>query len=650
MWEEEEEQIRECGGSDSVWERLRNQPIYSPPPPSPSSGKVFLISPQFFFSQPPPLTPQLHFSPPPTTSVLMSPYLDFSATTSVLMSASPVFSSIQVLPPLQSLIVTNVPELRGQIKGERKGKIDGSYQSIYHEKHDSRLRCIRTPLHAGSSPRTTAILDGGEMVQLDSSKQQSLVEFNVTNNSAYLIRASQSCSTVSHSDETNSRETLKRKCPTESALSFEDLQQHFGCKRDDAAKALGVSKTDCILLEPQGEKDVSPTYSKMPTDGQTERGNEMVGHLQDQNAGPNLSNTENGSNEESITTLIFQDSVPVSEMDCILLEPEREKNVSPTFKTRTVGIVLDFKEGPNLSNIDNHSNEESITTPTFKDSVPVFKRDCILLEPQGEKNASPTHKTPTNGQTEVGNGMVGHIQDQNGIVPEFIGPNLSNTENCSNEKSLTIPNFQGSVPSNYPAMDFSISSTYRESGEARGSSELAFQPNELTPSTAYPNPNACVFTQPHISLREMPTKNVGSLRDSRNFSTSAVGLWALLKSNGLVLSRRRYDQEELQIISEDCKTEKKPGLDRNVIEEVYKTQKAIQAIMQHKNGGQGFISSFLKESPPSSYMRLSGDSGRFHTSSDIQLFRQDCGFSASSPPPSATQISVSTEVQSPVRR
>ncbi|KAI7996532.1 hypothetical protein LOK49_LG10G02015 [Camellia lanceoleosa] len=64
MSEEEEEQIWE---SDSVWERLRNQPIYSPPP-SPSSGKVFLISPQLYFSLPPPpsilisSTTQIYFS------------------------------------------------------------------------------------------------------------------------------------------------------------------------------------------------------------------------------------------------------------------------------------------------------------------------------------------------------------------------------------------------------------------------------------------------------------------------------------------------------------------------------------------------------------------------------------------------------------
>ncbi|XP_028104611.1 uncharacterized protein LOC114303655 [Camellia sinensis] len=842
MGEEEEEQILE---------RLRNQPIYSPPPPSPSSGEVFLISPQFFFSQPPPLSPQLHFSPPPTASVLMSPYLDFSPppplspqlhfspppTASVLMSPYLDFSPPPVMPTLEYAL-QNVRGLKGQIewvpgiqklsvftltdtrylrliilkvavdvcdgihkldlwfqpypqtqrvrsspwrivltdKGDMgqchsskplkrsledspqdfggaldvipkfidqipwwwrrllklesgcdeepddfeemtqtlvlesiplvfflppkspkmvpiwsclsvvkisrkisirllqvlpsvqlpqtlhiviveekmtqllscsgefisqdsslveersveitvevdatnngahgvkaygnfpivshsenkntRDKLKRNYKSIsvitqkdleqnfgrsredvansfgvsvstmkricrkhgisrwpfqperkkersmevispsMHEKHDSRLRCIRTPLHVRSSPRTIDLLDGGEMVQLDSSKQQSLVEFDVTNNSAHLVRASQSCSTISHSDETNSRETLKRKCTSKSVLSFEDLQPHFDCKRDNAAKALGVSvstvkricrqhgisrwpsrkkknvsKTDYRLVEPQGEKDVSPTCSKMPTDGQTERGNEMVGHLQDQNKGLNLSNTENGS-------------IPVFEMDSILLGLEGEKNVSPTYKTPTVGIVLDCKEVPNLSNIENHSNEESTTASIFQDSVPVFERDCVLHEPQGEKNESPTHKTPTNGQTEVGNGMVGHIQDQNGIVLEFIkGPNLLNAENCSNEKSLTIPNFQDSVPGTYPAMDSSISSIYRESGEAGGSSELAFQPNELIPSMAYPNPNACVHTEPHISLTEMPIENVGSSRDSRNFSTSAVGIF-----------------------------------------------------------------------------------------------------------------------------
>ncbi|KAI7997273.1 Protein NLP6 [Camellia lanceoleosa] len=495
MWEEEEEQIWECTRLDSVWERLRNQPIYSPPP-SPSSGKVFLISPQLYFSLPPPLTPQLHFSPPPSTSD-MSPYLDFSpppppppqprrrfspirflfqeyvievdwevvcqlqfiyggpsphciificvavlellttldaaidtyqstkekielrlqsnpntqhARSSPRLIASTVIGEIwqchssrplktnledtlrdfcstvefallyliilqrwrrlklksdglrsmcltielakkpddfkmvsiwsclsvvkisrkisirllQVLPSVQlqqtlqiviveekmtkllsrsgefisqdcSLVEERSAEITMEVDATNNGahgvkayqnfpivsysekkntrdKLKRNYKSIsvltredleqhfgssredvansfgvsvstmkrifrkhgisrwpfqperkkerlmevispsMYKKHDSRLQCIQTPLHARSSPRTIALLDGGEMVQLDSSKQQSLVEFDVTTNSAHLVRASQSCSTISHSDETNSRETLKRKC------------------------------------------------------------------------------------------------------------------------------------------------------------------------------------------------------------------------------------------------------------------------------------------------------------------------------------------------------------------------------------------------------------------------------------------------------
>lgn len=75
-----------------------------------------------------------------------------------------------------------------------------------------------------------------------------------------------------------------------------------------------------------------------------------------------------------------------------------------------------------------------------------------------------------------------------------------------------------------------------------------------------------------------------------------------------------------------------------------------RAIVQYKNGGQR---SWLSESPSCSYILLPGDSGRFQTS-DIQLFRSDYAFSAtssSSMAPSANaKIMVSTGVQSPARR
>ncbi|KAI7996161.1 hypothetical protein LOK49_LG10G02026 [Camellia lanceoleosa] len=564
MWEEEEEQIREYGMSDSVWERLRNHPMYSPPP-SPSSGKVFLITPQLYFSLPPPPsilispTPQLHFSPPPTTSVRMSPYLDFPPPPPRSFSLRSLFiecdTAIDTYQSLKEIIElrlqsnpntqharssprliasTDIGEIRQchssrplkrnledslrdfcsivevalkypvelpwwwrPMKLNNTGDVGSLCEAVALAKPNDLEYIPLGPFLPPKSPKMVSIwsclsivkisrkisirlLQVLPSVQLPQTLQiviveekmtqlltcsrefisqdcslveersvEITVEVDATNNGAHGVKAYENFPIVSHSEKKNTRDKFKRNYKSISVLTLEDLQQHFGSKREDVAESFGVS-----------------------------------------------------------------------EMDCILFEPEREKNVSPTCKTPTVGI--DFIEGPNLSNTENHSNEESITTPTFPDSVPAFEKDCIHLEPQGEKNVSPTHNTPTNGQTEVGNGMVGHIQDQNGIVPEFIdGPNLSNTENRSNEKSLTSPNFQDSIPGNYLAMDFSISSTYTESGEAGGSSELAFQPKELTPSMAYPNPNAFVFPQPHISLREMLIENVAN---SKNFSKSCIRL------------------------------------------------------------------------------------------------------------------------------
>ncbi|KAI3447716.1 hypothetical protein Pfo_004381 [Paulownia fortunei] len=71
-----------------------------------------------------------------------------------------------------------------------------------------------------------------------------------------------------------------------------------------------------------------------------------------------------------------------------------------------------------------------------------------------------------------------------------------------------------------------------------------------------------------------------------------------------------------------------------------------RAIAQYRNGGEGVIGTWLNESPSASYIRLPGDSGRFSTS-DIQLFRPDCGFSACTPPPSAAKRDASTVIQSP---
>ncbi|XP_058214202.1 uncharacterized protein LOC131325775 [Rhododendron vialii] len=71
----------------------------------------------------------------------------------------------------------------------------------------------------------------------DSSKQKSLSDLAVTGKKIHLVRAYQSGSVVSLSDDKNRGEVLKRECISKSILGLEDLQQHSGGRRDDAAKS-----------------------------------------------------------------------------------------------------------------------------------------------------------------------------------------------------------------------------------------------------------------------------------------------------------------------------------------------------------------------------------------------------------------------------
>lgn len=57
-----------------------------------------------------------------------------------------------------------------------------------------------------------------------------------------------------------------------------------------------------------------------------------------------------------------------------------------------------------------------------------------------------------------------------------------------------------------------------------------------------------------------------------------------------------------------------------------------KAIVQYRNGG----AAWLGDTQTAAYMRLPGDSGQY-AAADIQLFRQDYGFTACSPPRSASE-------------
>ncbi|CAL8997237.1 unnamed protein product [Prunus brigantina] len=54
-------------------------------------------------------------------------------------------------------------------------------------------------------------------------------------------------------------------------------------------------------------------------------------------------------------------------------------------------------------------------------------------------------------------------------------------------------------------------------------------------------------------------------------------MWVAPESNGQLISTRRQEQE-LQIVSEDCATKKKPGQEKDVMDEIYKTHESIQSL------------------------------------------------------------------------
>ncbi|KAG9451101.1 hypothetical protein H6P81_011066 [Aristolochia fimbriata] len=53
--------------------------------------------------------------------------------------------------------------------------------------------------------------------------------------------------------------------------------------------------------------------------------------------------------------------------------------------------------------------------------------------------------------------------------------------------------------------------------------------------------------------------------------------WAPPEPNNQIITRRRQEQE-LNLVAEDCETKKKLGKEKNIMEEVYKTHEAIQAL------------------------------------------------------------------------
>ncbi|XP_058214027.1 uncharacterized protein LOC131325669 isoform X4 [Rhododendron vialii] len=377
----------------------------------------------------------------------------------------------------------------------------------------------------------------------------------IRNNAVYSeIEAARGSSKRVFQLEGQTTQSTNREGISSHVFSLDILQPHFGSKREDVAKSLGISvstlKRICRyhgiprwpnrirssvsgLPNPYGEKNPLPTFNTLSTNGQTTMENEVGG----QNLEPNecLPDSFDDPNFQNTRIAVYSETEVAGDSSewVFQLEGQTTQSIACAnsnalvFPQRHIASEEVLNENGGSSE-DRRDSLASQAEASFEGHVSESSNLTVLAcsdaaAPNQPLATMPTvpniipHVTGGSSETfQLEKEMGGQIREPNEFLPDsFQDPSLCDAGNDSIVEIGKTPAFHDSFHGNHCDVEFCFSSVYNETGAAGGSSRWAFQlEGQTTQIPSYPIPDVLV-SKPHIASIEVLSENMGRAEDRR---------------------------------------------------------------------------------------------------------------------------------------
>ncbi|XP_058214029.1 uncharacterized protein LOC131325669 isoform X6 [Rhododendron vialii] len=338
-------------------------------------------------------------------------------------------------------------------------------------------------------------------------------------------------------------------------FSLDILQQHFGNKREDVAKSLGISistlKRNCryhgiprwpnrirnnaVYSEIEAARGSSKRVFQL--EGQTTQSTNREG-ISSHVFSLDILQPHFGSKREdvakSLGTVYSETEVAGDSSEWVFqLEGQTTQSIACAnsnalvFPQRHIASEEVLNENGGSSE-DRRDSLASQAEASFEGHVSESSNLTVLAcsdaaAPNQPLATMPTvpniipHVTGGSSETfQLEKEMGGQIREPNEFLPDsFQDPSLCDAGNDSIVEIGKTPAFHDSFHGNHCDVEFCFSSVYNETGAAGGSSRWAFQlEGQTTQIPSYPIPDVLV-SKPHIASIEVLSENMGRAEDRR---------------------------------------------------------------------------------------------------------------------------------------